>query len=99
MTASEDERRHSWVTREDFDRLERKLDELTVWLTGNGKPEDGVLTRLKLLEMAEEKRIKHEEENVKDWKSMILPSVRDFVYAALMLGGYYVAGHALGVFH
>lgn len=100
MTVSDEgERRHSWVTREDFDRLENKIDGLTTLLTGNGKPETGVLMRLKLLESAEERRAKREEESVKDWKGMLLPSVRDFVYAAILLGGYYVAGHALGVFH
>lgn len=95
----EGERRHSWVTKDDFDRLEKKVDTALVLLVGNGKPEDSIAFRLKALEKSETERQAREKESVRDWKSMVLPSVRDFVYAAILLVGYYVAGHAFGVFH
>lgn len=95
----EGERRHSWVTKDDFDRLEKKIDAALVMLVGNGKPDDSIAFRLKELEKAEIERREREKETIRDWKGMLLPSIRDFVYAAILLGGYYVAGHAFGVFH
>lgn len=41
-----EERRKDWVTKEDFERLEKKIDTLCLLITGNGTPEKGLSTRV-----------------------------------------------------
>lgn len=57
--------------------------------------EQTIDARVKALEDDNARRTKKEDESVKDWKSMLLPSARDFIYGSIMVVGYVVVTHIL----
>lgn len=58
---------------EDIKRIEAKVDQVLVLLTGNGTPERGIIIRLDRLEQKEAVREKDEAEKMSDVKKFFMP--------------------------